>query len=171
MPPDYPSCCPALSALALTLPQTPKRPVVDTYFGKAVTDDYRWLEDMTSPETKDWFKAQADYSNNVLAQIPGRDALIKTFEQYDALKSATIGAVKLRAGHYFYRKTLPGEKVGKIYYRASLNAPEQLLFDPVAFDKTKTYSVTGYTPSEDGKRVALVWVKAEMRLPPSIFWM
>ena len=153
-------CLSQIGALAQTMPAsgmpaTPKRPVVDTYFGKAVTDNYRWLEDMTSPETKDWFKAQADYSNAMLSTIPGRDALIKTFEQYDALKSATIGAVLSRGGQYFFRKTLPGEKVGKIYYRASKTAPEQLLFDPVAYDPAKTYSVTGFTPSEDGKQVAL----------------
>ena len=145
----------SLVATAQTLPPSPKRPVVDTYFGKAVTDNYRWLEDMTSSQTKDWFKAQGDYSNSVLAQIPGRDALIKTLEQYDALKTATIGEIKLRGGHYFYRKTLPGEKVGKIYYRASLNTPEQLLFDPVAYDKTKTYSVQNYIPSEDGRLVTI----------------
>ena len=58
--------CLSLSALAIgltishaqTLPATPKRPVTDTYFGKAVVDNYRWLEDMNSPETKAWFKAQ-----------------------------------------------------------------------------------------------------------------
>lgn len=148
-------CLVQTGASAQTLPASLKRPVVDTYFGKAVTDNYRWLEDMNSPETKDWFKAQGDYSNATLAQIPGRDALIETFKQYDALKSATIGGVILRGGQYFYRKTLPGEKVGKVYYRAGKTAPEQLLFDPVAFDNTKTYSVTGFTPSEDGKWVAI----------------
>lgn len=27
------------------IPATPKRPVTDTYFGKTVVDNYRWLED------------------------------------------------------------------------------------------------------------------------------
>ena len=44
-------------AAAQTLPATPKRPVVDTYFGQKVTDNYRWLEDLKSPETQAWFKA------------------------------------------------------------------------------------------------------------------
>ncbi|WP_221393686.1 prolyl oligopeptidase family serine peptidase [Dyadobacter sp. NIV53] len=145
----------SLQANAQKLPATAKRPVVDTYFGKSVTDNYRWLEDMNSSETKDWFKAQGDYSNSVLDQIPGRDILIKTFREYDALKTATIGGVKLRAGLYFYRKTLPSEKVGKIYFRAGRQAREELLFDPVAYDSTKTYAVVDYTPTDDGKRVAI----------------
>ena len=63
------------------LPATPKRPVTDIYFGQRVIDNYRWLEDLSSPETTDWFKAQADYTNHRLDQIPGRDALNKTFTE------------------------------------------------------------------------------------------
>jgi prolyl oligopeptidase len=44
------------------LPATPKRPVSDTYFGKTVVDNYRWLEDMNSPEVQDWFKSQSDFT-------------------------------------------------------------------------------------------------------------
>ncbi len=40
-------------------PTTAKQPVKDTIFGKIVTDDYRWLEDMNNQQVKDWLKAQA----------------------------------------------------------------------------------------------------------------
>jgi prolyl oligopeptidase len=33
-------------------------PVTDTYHGVAVTEDYRWLEDASCPETIAWTKAQ-----------------------------------------------------------------------------------------------------------------
>ncbi|UHG93063.1 prolyl oligopeptidase family serine peptidase [Spirosoma oryzicola] len=138
-----------------SLPATPKRPVTDVYFGKTVVDNYRWLEDINSPDVKDWFKAQGAYTNAVLDKIPGRDKLIETFVEYDKLVSVRYGEIKKRGNLYFYRKTLPAEKVGKIYVRQGKTGTEKLLFDPTAVDKTKTYSVTNFAPSSDGKQVVI----------------
>lgn len=73
------------SAQAQNPPATPQQPVTDTYFGKKVVDNYRWLEDTNSPEVQAWFKAQGSYTSQTLDQILGRDRLIKTFEDYDKL--------------------------------------------------------------------------------------
>ena len=137
------------------VPATPKRPVTDTYFGKAVVDNYRWLEDMNSTETKDWFKAQGDHASSVLDQIPGRDSLIATFTQYDKLRSARYADIVIRGNRYFYRKTMPTEKVGKVYVREGPTGAESLLFDPVAYNRGKTYSVSGFTPSPNGQRMSI----------------
>jgi prolyl oligopeptidase len=136
-------------------PATRKQPVTDTYFGKAVVDDYRWIEDMNSHEVKDWFKAQGDYTNTVLDQIPGRDSLINTFVQYDALRSVRYADVRRRGNRYFYRKTLASENVGKLYFREGKTGAEVLLFDPVTYDKGKTYSISGFSPSDQGTHVAI----------------
>ncbi|MBD2752341.1 prolyl oligopeptidase family serine peptidase [Spirosoma validum] len=137
------------------LSPAPKRPVTDTYFGKAVIDNYRWLEDLNNQEVKDWFKTQGDYTNAVLDQIPGRDSLINTFVKYDALMSAQYSGVRRKGNRYFYRKTLPTENVGKIYVRDGKTGTEQLLFDPTTFVKGKTYSVSAYTPSPDGNKIVI----------------
>jgi prolyl oligopeptidase len=137
------------------VPATPKRPVTDVYFGKTIVDNYRWLEDVNSDETKAWFKAQADYTNAQMDRIPGRDKLIETFTAYDKLRAVRYADISKRGNTYFYRKTLPSEKVGKIYTRQGLTGPESLLFDPTAYDKTKTYSVAGFAPSPNGQRVAI----------------
>lgn len=136
-------------------PETPKRPVTDTYFGKKVIDNYRWLEDMGSPETQAWFKAQGDYTNSILARIPGRDKLIQTFVDYDKLLPVRYGEIKKRGNTYFYRKTLPSENAGKLYTREGKTGRETLLFDPATYDKTKTYLMTAFTPSDDGKKMAI----------------
>ncbi|GAB3897337.1 prolyl oligopeptidase family protein [Spirosoma agri] len=136
-------------------PATRQQPVTDTYFGKAVVDNYRWLEDMNKPEVKDWFKAQGDHTNELLYQIPGRDSLVNTFLQYDALRSVRYGDVRQRGNRYFYRKTLSSENVGKLYYREGKTGPEVLLFDPVAYDTKKTYSISGCSPSDQGPHIAI----------------
>jgi len=35
-------------------PKTKKEIVIDSFFGQAVEDPYRWLEDDRSAETEDW---------------------------------------------------------------------------------------------------------------------
>ncbi|MVM31379.1 prolyl oligopeptidase family serine peptidase [Spirosoma sp. HMF4905] len=145
----------AQSERQIARPISPKRPVVDTYFGKVVTDNYRWMEDMNSQQTKDWFKAQGDYSNSVLAQIPGRDSLVNTFVRYDALKSVNYSDIRRKGNRYFYRKTLPKENVSKLYYRDGKMGAEMLLFDPTTYDKAKKYAVSGYQPSEDGQKLTI----------------
>jgi prolyl oligopeptidase len=137
------------------LPDTPRRPVTDAYFGKQVVDNYRWLEDTNSPEVQAWFKAQGSYTAGVLSQIPGRDSLIADFVRYDRLRPVRYAEVKMRGNRYFYRKTLPTETVGKLYVREGKTGPEKLLFDPLAYDKTKTYAMTAFTPSPDGQQVVI----------------
>lgn len=144
-----------LFAQTRSLPATPKRPVTDVYFGKTVIDNYRWLEDMNSPETNNWFKAQGDYANAVLNQIPGRDKLIQQFVDYDKLLTVRYGEIKRRGNRYFYRKTLPSEKAGKLFVREGKTGRETLLFDPLGYEKGKTYLMTAFTPSSDGKKLAI----------------
>ncbi|WP_223648774.1 prolyl oligopeptidase family serine peptidase [Hymenobacter psoromatis] len=140
---------------AQSLPATPQRPVTDTYFGRAVVDNYRWLEDTKSPEVLAWFKAQGDYTKQTLDRLPGRDSLISAFVRYDRLRPARYSEIKKRGNRYFYRKTLPAEKVGKLYLREGATGAETLLFDPVAYDPAKTYSITAFTPSNDGQRLVV----------------
>src|SRR5204863_3958817 len=121
---------------------------------RAVVDNFRWLEDLKNKDVQDWFKVQHDYTNSWLDKIPGRDALFEDFKKLDALRPATISDISRKGQRYFYRKTLPKEKVGKLYYRDGKTGKEILLYDPLAKANGKTYSVTYFVPSEDGKKIA-----------------
>ena len=138
-------------------PATPKQPVADTIFGSVVVDNYRWMEDMNSQQVKDWLKMQADYTNYLLDKIPGRNALLEDYKKLDKLAPTDIPYVRREANRYFYKKTLAGENVGKIYYREGKAGKEILLFDPATYTKDKTEAVTFYfIPSKDGKKIALI---------------
>jgi len=53
-------------------PVTRRENVIDDYHGTKVADPYRWLEDDTSPEVKEWIKQQDEYYENYISGFPAR---------------------------------------------------------------------------------------------------
>jgi len=151
-------CLGACSSFAqLKPPATPTVDSTDTYFGKTYKDPYRWLEHISEANVAAWFKQQADYSKAVLNNITGRDELIAEWKKLDKLQPPQINGRTYMKGRIFYRKTLPGQSVGKLYYREGMGGKEQLLFDPLAFIKGKTLSIQNYVPSFDAKYIAIAY--------------
>ena len=105
----------------------------DTYFGKTYEDPYRWLENLKDTDVEAWFKAQAELTDGLLAKIPGRDALVQEWLALDKLKPAAYSDIQYEHGRVFYKKTLGGENVGKLYFRQGWNGAEKLLFDPARY--------------------------------------
>jgi prolyl oligopeptidase len=127
----------------------------DTYFGKTYSDPYRWLEDLKDTNVFTWFKAQAELTDDVLAKIPGRDALVKEWVALDKLRPMAYADITYENGRVFYKKTLGGENVGKLYYREGWDGPEKLLFDPSTYKAGVTTTINSFVPSWNGKYVAL----------------
>ena len=127
----------------------------DTYWGRTYRDPYRWLEDLKSKETQDWFKAQTALSTSLLDRIPGRDSLIHEWTELDKLKQASYSDFAFEGGRLFYRKTRGGENVGKLYYREGWNGEEKLLFDPVTYRPGVKITIQNILPDLQGRRVAL----------------
>ncbi len=147
----------SLAFAQLKPPVTKTVDSTDTYFGKTYKDPYRWLEYIKDTSVVSWFKQQANYSEAMLDNISGRDELIAEWKKLDKLQPAQIGERTYMKGLIFYRKTLPGQSVGKLYYRAGVAGKEQLLFDPSTYIKGKTLSIQDFTPSFDAKRVAIAY--------------
>ncbi len=145
----------AMPSWARVPPSTRRVPVTDTYFGTRIVDNYRWLEKVDSPKVKSWLKSQAAYSSGVIGHIPGRDSLYNDFVRLDAMRPAVIASVIRKNGRYFYKKTLPSENVGRLFYRDKIDGEEHLLFDPTEGAAGKSIAVSFYQPSEDGKHVAI----------------
>ena len=80
-----------------------------------------------------WFKQQAIYSDSVLNNLNGRDELVAELVKLDNIRPAVYRDPVVEGGRWFYRKTMPGESVGKIYYREGMNGNEVLLFDPLTY--------------------------------------
>ena len=136
-------------------PVAPVRPVTDDYHGIQVVDPYRWLEDLKDPEVRSWMKAQAAYTTDVLAKIPGREALL---ERIRVLSNADTrrGGFERRGQRYFYQVTEPGAQQPRLVYRDGLSGEEKLLLDPTTLSKDPAvhYSIDYYAPSWDGRLLA-----------------
>lgn len=131
----------------------------DIDWGVKLPDPYRWLEDLNNQEVQTWFKLQADYTNTLLAKIPGQDKLLQELKDLNKLSTAVYTPVAKAGGKYFYRKQLPGEQAAKFYYRQGPQGEERLLFDPQRYIAGQTMN---YSPvvSVDGTRVILNLSKA-----------
>jgi prolyl oligopeptidase len=127
----------------------------DTWFGKTYNDPYRWLENLKDKDVETWFKAQAQLTDGLLDYIPGRDALAQEWMALDKLKPAAYSAIRYENGRVFYKKTLGGENVGKLYFRQGWDGAEKLLFDPAAYKAGLTTTIESIVPSWDGKYVAM----------------
>ena len=130
--------------------------VTDTYFGVAVQDPYRYMEDLKSPEVAAWMKAQAEYTRAVLDSIPEHATVLREVEKYGDAVTAVVSDVQVNADSIYYRKRLAADPIAKLYARKGLNGKEQLLVDPTAMaaPEGKHYALDWFTPSLDNKYVA-----------------
>lgn len=145
------------AAAQFKYPATKQVIATNTYFGVTYKDPYQWMEDFKDTSVVSWFKQQANLTNVTLNKLNGRDELINEWKALDKLQPPRINGRKYQNGKMFYRKTLPGEKIGKIYYRIGLTGQERLLFNPATYIKGKNLTVEGFIPSYDAKKLAIAY--------------
>jgi prolyl oligopeptidase len=147
-------CC--FAADAQKPPVAPVRPVTDTLYGQKVIDNYRWLEDEKSPETKAWMRGQADYTRAVLDGLPGRKAFAAEMSRYMNAADVTISDVQIAGDYVFYRKRLRAENQASLFVRKTTGGPERMLLNVPKLSTPEVHmSLDQYTPSDDGKLVVL----------------
>ena len=136
-------------------PRTPTSDAADVWHGKRYQDPYRPLENTKDKDVQAWFKAQATLTDGLLARIPGRDVLVSEWLALDRRTPPTFTEVQVGAGQVFYRKTVGGENVGKLYVRNGYEGKEQLLFDPTTYKPRVATTIKFFAPSLDAKHVLL----------------
>lgn len=149
------AACVVCAAATWTYPPTPTSNAADTWFGKHYPDPYRPLENTSDKSIAAWYQAQATLTNQTIAQIPGRDALVSEWLSMDQRMPPRYRDFQAEGGRLFYRKTLGGENVGKIYFREGWDGAEQLLFDPGSYKPGTDTAVKFFVPTFDGKSVLL----------------
>ncbi|HTT14022.1 MAG TPA: prolyl oligopeptidase family serine peptidase [Burkholderiaceae bacterium] len=144
-------------AAEIEYPEAPKRPVTDMYHGVSVVDDYRWLEDDNAPEVKAWVAAQNALTRKVIDGIAQRPEISRRLAQLLGERAATRFAMRYRGGRLFALKSAPPKNQPVlVVLPASLDVKrETLVLDPARIDPSGRTTIDFFTPSFDGRLVAV----------------
>ena len=144
---------PAAEAQRVTYPKTEKGTVSDNYFGTAVADPYRWLEDLDRPRTRAWVATQNAFTASYLAQFPLRDTLrARLTELFDYPR---VSVPELTATpRLLFRRNSGLQNQAVLYMRDGPTAPIVKVFDPNTLSADGSIAFEESAPSPDGRFVA-----------------
>ncbi|MGH8177725.1 MAG: prolyl oligopeptidase family serine peptidase [Steroidobacter sp.] len=139
-------------AHALAYPDTKRVDHVDTYHARRIADPYRWLENESAADTRQWIEAQNALAQPHLEIIPAREKIkdrltqLWNYERYDI-------PVK-RGGRYFWLRNDGLQNQSVLYVADTLEATPRVLLDPNTLSKDATIALGEFVPSPDGKLLA-----------------
>lgn len=136
----------------LDYPVAHKDSVVDDYFGVKVADPYRWMENDTTQEVKEWVDAENKLTQEYLSKIPFRNALKKRL--MDLVNYEKYSLPFKKHGKYYYFKNDGLQNQSVLYVRDSLNGTPRVLLDPNTFSGDGTVALDDISFSNDGKYMA-----------------
>jgi len=144
----------AAEKMTLSYPETSKLDLVETQFGEAVPDPYRWLENdvRTDKAVAEWVAKQNTLTQGYLAQLPLRQWFaqrIKALMDYER-----FGLPRKAGGYYFYMRNSGLQNQSQLFVRKGLNGTPRLLIDPNAWAKDGATALDAWVPSKNGKLLA-----------------
>jgi prolyl oligopeptidase len=128
-------------------------PVTTNDYGTSVTDNYRWMETPGSAALAAYMKAQNNYTQAMLAALPGRAQLLADMTKAEDSATSTQDLV-IAGGKYFYTQTGAGQNSAKLYMRDIAGGRPKLLIDPDKIGNGMPAAINFFQPSMDGKYVA-----------------
>jgi prolyl oligopeptidase len=142
----------AADAQRLQYPESRRGDQVDTYFGTAVPDPYRWLEDEHSAETTRWVEEQNKVAFAYLEAIPYRQAVRTRLERL--FNYTKYGAPFRKGEYYMFSKNDGLQNQSVLYIQRGLDGTPEVLIDPNRFSADGTSRLAGFSLSKDGRYAA-----------------
>ena len=151
----------------LTYPETRKVDVVDDFFGTAVEDPYRWLEDAEHPDVLEWTQKQHDLAMEQLTGLAGRATFgSRLREVWDYPK---FEIPRRRGDRLFYMRNDGLQAQPKLYVQEG-DGEARVLIDPNGLSDDGTVAIFDWQPTSDGRLVmyalsegGLDWVSFRFR--------
>lgn len=134
-----------------TYPETRKMDQWDDMHGEKVYDPYRWLEQDTAADTKDWVVRQNLVTNGYLSQIPFRS---KIKERLTELWNYEKFSAPFKEGKYTYYYKNNGLQNQSILYRQEEGKEPEVFLDPNKLSPDGTTSLAGIDFTKDGSMCA-----------------
>jgi prolyl oligopeptidase len=170
------------TTLELAYPAARTVDQTDDYFGTTVSDPYRWMEDVDSPELKTWIDAENELTQNYLAQVPVRETMQRRLMELINFERYTAPA--RRGTRYFYSHNSGLQNQNVLYWQEGLDGAPKVLLDPNTFSEDGTVAISGISITDDGLLAAYSiadagsdWVKWHVRnvttgedLPDLVEW-
>lgn len=138
------------AATTLKYPPARRDSHVDDYHGEKVADLYRWMEELDSPETREWVKAEAELTDSYLEKIPARKALKERLTQL--LDFEKFGMPFHADKRYFYSHNSGLQPQSDLLMTDELDGKPTIAFSPNS--QPKGVAMAGYVASPDGKVLA-----------------
>ena len=133
-------------------PQPRKTDTSDNYFGTKIADPYRWMEDLNSPELKQWIEAENAITFKYLDSLPIRDALkARLTELYNYPR---VTPPRYVGRHFFYNRNTGLQKQSVVFTRETLSGPETVVIDPNQLSPDGSTALSEFDPAPDGQHFA-----------------
>ena len=136
----------------LHYPAARKGKQVDVYHGTTVADPYRWMEDIDSPEVKQWVQQQQQLTEQWFSRIPQRETIRKRLAALWNYEK--FGVPWKEGGRYFFRKNNGLQNQSVLYVQDTLQDKPRVLLDPNTLSKDGTVALSGLEVSPDGRYLA-----------------
>lgn len=151
------------------------KPLEETLHGTKIIDNYRWLEDGKTPETRKWVEEEMAYTRAALDPLPGRASIHRRLTEL--LSIGSITPPQIAGKYYLYTRREGMQNQPVLYVRenphfsrqehARNGAPDapdggtgtdsgkdRVLVDANALAADGTIALDWYEPSEHGKYLA-----------------
>ncbi len=144
--------------IKVNYPKTRKDKVQETHFGKKIEDPYRWLENDTAKEVKQWVDAQIATTESYLSQIPYRNKIKNRLEEI--FNYPKYGLWMKKGNYYFHTKNDGLQNLSVTYFQKGRDGIPEVFFDPNTLSIDGTVSAGLGSFSHDNQLVALFINKA-----------
>ena len=133
-------------------PATRTTETSEDYHGTTVSDPYRWLEDLDSPEVSTWTDAQNARTEQFLAQVPARTAIRQRLTELWSYERRSAPQRHGRYWAWFRNEGLQNHNVLLISDRPLQNG--RVLLDPNLLSADGSVALSALSFTSDGSKLA-----------------
>lgn len=135
----------------ISYPISPVIIVTDTFYGKVIADEYRWLENTTNVDVIKWIKSENTITDSCLKKASKK---IDSYTLIDRYAYAEYSNPKKAGNYYFSYSFYDNVSLPALFCRESPNDDPKLLVDPNFISNKDKISLKNYAVSKNSNLLA-----------------